>query len=51
MTDEEGNELPFTKENVVALLLKLGDLFIDIQAMASKAVGYLKEQAETDTKD
>ena len=35
VTDEQGADLPFTKENCVKLLLDLPDLFRDLRSMAT----------------
>lgn len=48
VTDREGNELPFSKENAVKLFKDLPDLFADVQVQASSYAQFLEVQAEAD---
>lgn len=48
VTDREGNDLPFTKDNAVQLFKDLPDLFADIQNQASSYAQFLEVQAEAD---
>ncbi|MEE8551507.1 MAG: hypothetical protein V3T08_09680 [Gemmatimonadota bacterium] len=50
VTDEDGDELEFTKENVVKVLLDLPDLFADIQEQSQKVANYISTEAEEDAK-
>jgi len=50
-SETEGNILPYTKENVVNLLLALPDLFRDLQMMATTASNYKKAEEEEDEKN
>lgn len=47
--DAQGNELAFTRENVVKLFTDLPDLFDDIQEQAGRAVLYRKVLQEQDS--
>jgi len=49
--DMEGNIIPFNKENVVATLLALPELFKDIQAQAEKVAVFKAEELETEAKN
>lgn len=51
VTDENGNDLPFTKQNVVKLLLDLPDLFNDIKAQADTLANFRKEELEEEAKN
>lgn len=46
---EDGSVIPFTKENVVATLEKLPELFLELQQLASNASHYRVEQLEDDS--
>lgn len=48
VTDKEGNELAFSRENVVKVLTDLPDLFADIQAMAMKHAIFKAAEDEDD---
>ena len=48
--DAEGNDLEFTKENVVKVLLDLPDLFTDIQSQCQMVVNFLTSVREEDAK-
>lgn len=50
VTDEDGDELEFTKENVVKVLLDLPDLFADIQEQSQKVANYISAEAGEDAK-
>lgn len=51
VTDAEGEELAFTRENVVQVLLDLPDLFRDIQEQSQRVANFIKESVEEDAKD
>jgi len=44
ITDAEGNEMPFSVANAIALLKQLPDLFIDIQAYAGKMANFRAQE-------
>lgn len=46
----DGAELEFTKENVVAVLLELSDLFRDIQEQSMKIANFITAGTEEDAK-
>lgn len=46
VTDENGEELPFTKENVVKVLLDLPDLFANIQEESQRLSNYIRAEAD-----
>jgi hypothetical protein len=50
--DEDGLpvEIPFTKDNIVRVLLDLPDLFRDIQEQSQKVANFLKDAVEEDAK-
>ena len=48
--DKDGDELAFTKENVVKVLLDLPDLFADIQEQSQKVANYISAEADEDAK-
>lgn len=49
--DENGNELPFTKENCIKLFTDLPDLFEDVQEQAQKAALFRADIREADAKN
>lgn len=49
--DRDGNLMPFTKENVMQVLLDLPELFKDLQFMASEASNYRRQAEEDDAKN
>lgn len=46
----EGEEIPYSKENVIKVLLDLPDLFRDIQEQSQRIANFLKDAAESDAK-
>ena len=48
--DEAGEDLEFTKENVVKLLLDLPDLFVELIAESQRISNFVKAAAEEDSK-
>jgi len=51
VTDTDGNDLPFTKENVVKLLIDLPDLFTEIIQESQRISNFVRVAAEEDAKD
>ncbi len=51
VTGPDGEELSFTKENVVKVLLDLPDLFRDIQEQSQRVANFTKAGTEEDAKD
>ena len=49
--DRQGLELPFTKENVVKLLMELPELFADIRRQARDISNFRKAAVEADAKN
>lgn len=49
--DENGNDLPFTKENCIKVLTDLPDLFADIREQSSKAVLFRADLKEIAAKN
>lgn len=49
--DEQGNPLPFTKENCVKLFTDLPDLFDDLQEQSQRAALFRAEIREADAKN
>lgn len=49
--DADGNEMAFTKENVVKLFSDLPDLFSDIRLQAENAALFREEQEKADEKN
>jgi hypothetical protein len=49
--DEDGNELEFTKENVVKVLNDLPDLFRDIQEQANSLAVFRQESLDEEAKN
>lgn len=43
---EDGKDMPFNKKNCVNLLIKVPELFRDIQEQANKAANFRREQVE-----
>jgi len=50
VTDENGDVIPFTKENIIKVLLDLPDLFLDIQEQSQKVANFITVEAEEDAK-
>lgn len=50
--EQEGQPMPFTKENCVRVLLipGMGDLFLDIQEQSMKVANFISAEAEEDAK-
>lgn len=51
MKDEQGKDLPFTKENCLKVLRDLPDLFNDLKEMATKLSLFRAEVRETEAKN
>jgi len=51
VTDEEGNELEFTRENVIKVLTDLPELFNDIQAQAQELSNFRELEIEDEAKN
>lgn len=51
VTDETGEELPFTVQNCIKLFEDLPDLFQDIQDQSQRAALFREEVLETDSKN
>lgn len=51
VTDEEGNPLPFSRENVIKVFKDLPDLFNDVREQATKAALYRKDVLEAEAKN
>lgn len=49
--DADGNEMQFTKENVIKLFSDLPDLFADIKQQAENAALFREEQEKVDEKN
>lgn len=49
--DEEGNDLPFNKENCIKLFTDLPDLFRDLQAVSQSIAAFRSEIREADAKN
>ena len=48
VTDRDGNELPFTKDNVVTLLTDLPDLFNELRNEATRQSNFRVTEIEED---
>ena len=51
ITDSDGKDLPFTRDNVIKLFKDLPDLFIDIREQAAKAANFQAAEVEGDLKN
>lgn len=51
VTDENGKELPFSKENVLKVFKDLPDLFLDIDEQCRKISNFRQELLEEDAKN
>lgn len=51
VTDRDGNDLPFTRENVVRVLTDLPDVFESIVQMATSSAAYKKNLVADEGKD
>ena len=51
VTDAEGNDLPFSVENVVKVFTDLPELFKEIMTESTRLANFVKVQAESDAKD
>ena len=51
IADPDGNDLEFTRENCVRLLIDLPELFRDIQEQAAKVANFRKLDLEADAKN
>lgn len=49
--DRKGKAIPYTRENVIKLLLDLPELFRDIEARANSFANFRKEDMEEDAKN
>ena len=49
--DENGKDLPFTKENVVKLLTEIPDFFYEIKTAANDAATFRREELREDIKN
>lgn len=49
--DEQGAQLPFTRENVIALMTALPDLFSDIQEQATRLSTFRDEETAAEIKN
>ena len=50
VTDREGNDLPFTKKNVVKVMTDLPDLFLDVKTQAERVANFTLAGAYEDAK-
>ena len=48
--ENAGKDMPFSKENVVRVLMLLPDLFQDIQEQSQKVANFIREEADEDAK-
>lgn len=51
VTDRNGELLPLTKENVVAVFTDLPDLFVDVREAAAKAATFKALDVDADVKN
>lgn len=51
VTDRDGNDLPFTKDNCIKLFTDLPDLFEDVMSMAQKSSLFKTEMQEAEAKN
>lgn len=51
VTDKEGDEMPFTKANVVKLFTDLPDLFVDVIQQANTVSVFRQDELEVDAKN
>ncbi len=51
VTDQDGEELVFNRENVIKVLTDLPDLFRDIQEQSQRVANFTKESFQEDAKD
>ncbi len=50
VTDRDGNELPFTKPNVIKIMTDLPDLFLDLKSQAERVANFTQAGASEDAK-